>query len=76
MKMIKPQGTYLAWLDFTETKVPEDVATFFREHAQVAITDGSACGAVGKRHVRFNFALARPVMTEAIARMGKAMADL
>ncbi|MCA9833160.1 MAG: aminotransferase class I/II-fold pyridoxal phosphate-dependent enzyme [Thermomicrobiales bacterium] len=76
VKMIKPQGTYLAWLDFTETKVPEDVATFFREHAQVAITDGSACGEVGKRHVRFNFALARPVMTEAIARMGKAMADL
>ncbi len=76
VKMIKAQGTYLAWLDFTETKVPEDVATFFRENAKVAITDGAACGEVGKRHVRFNFACSRAVMTEAIQRMGKALAEL
>lgn len=72
----KPDGTYLAWLDFSGTKVPEDVGTFFREEAKVAITDGSACGEVGKRRVRFNFACSREVMEEAISRMGKALAAI
>lgn len=72
----KPEGTYLAWLDFRQTRVPEDVGTFFREKAKVAITDGAACGEVGKYHVRFNFAMARPVMEEAIKRMGEAVRAL
>ena len=72
----KPDGTYLAWLDFTATKVPDDVGAFFREEAKVAITDGAACGEVGKRHVRFNFAMSRPLMEETIARMGKALAAI
>lgn len=75
-KFIKPDGTYLGWIDLTATKVPEDVATFFREEAKVAITDGSMCGEVGKRHVRFNFAMARTVMEEAIKRMGAAIKRL
>lgn len=72
----KPDGTYLAWLDFTGTNVPDDVGTFFREEARVAITDGSACGRGGKRHVRFNFAMSRPLLEETITRMGKAMAAI
>lgn len=75
-KIIKPEGTYLAWIDLTATKVPEDVATFFREEAKVAVTDGSMCGEVGKRHARFNMAMARPVMIEAITRMGAALKKL
>lgn len=75
-KVIKPDGTYLAWIDLTGTKVPEDVATFFREEAKVAVTDGSMCGEVGTRHARFNLAMARPVMEEAIKRMGEALRKL
>lgn len=75
-KIIKPEGTYLSWIDLTATKVPEDLATFFREEAKVAITDGSLCGEVGKRHVRFNFAMARPLMEESIKRMGDALKKL
>lgn len=75
-KVIKPAGTYLSWIDLTATRVSEDVATFFREEAKVAITDGSLCGEVGKRHVRFNLAMARPVMEEAIKRMGEAIRKL
>ena len=76
VKYRKPEGTYLAWLDFTGANVPEDVATFFRDEAKVAITDGSACGEVGKRHVRFNFAMSRPLLEESIERMGKALAAI
>lgn len=75
-KMIKPEGTYLAWIDLTATKVPEDLATFFREEAKVAVTDGSLCGDVGKRHARFNMAMSRPLMEEAIKRMGAALRKL
>lgn len=73
---ILPEGTYLAWLDFTATKVPENVQEFFREKAKVAITDGSACGEVGKRCVRFNFSMSRPMLETAISRMGEALRSL
>ena len=73
---IKPDGTYLTWIDLSATKVPEDVATFFREEAKVAITDGALCGEVGKRHIRFNIAMSRPLMEEAIKRMGEAIKKL
>lgn len=76
VKYRKPDGTYLAWLDFTDTKVPDDLGEFFRDKAKVAITDGSACGEVAKRNVRFNFAMSRPNLEEAIIRMGKALAEL
>ncbi|HWV25362.1 MAG TPA: aminotransferase class I/II-fold pyridoxal phosphate-dependent enzyme [Thermomicrobiales bacterium] len=71
-----PQGTYLGWLDFSDTKVPVDVATFFRDHAGVAITDGGACGEVGCKCVRFNFAMPRPLMEQAVRQMGKALQAL
>lgn len=73
---IQPEGTYLAWLDFTETKVPENVQEFFCQQAKVAITDGSACGEVGKRCVRFNFAMSRQMLEQAICCMGKAVKAL
>jgi cystathionine beta-lyase len=71
-----PEGTYLGWLDFSETNVPEDVGTFFREKAGVAITDGGACGEVGCKCVRFNFAMPRPLMEQAIKQMGAAVRSL
>ncbi len=68
-----PEGTYLAWLDFRETGLDGDISTFFREKARVAIVDGSACGEVGQRCVRFNFALPRPLLEQAIQQMSAAV---
>lgn len=70
---LMPEGTYLAWIDFLGQDVPDDLGTFFREEAKVAITDGRACGEIGKKAVRFNFAMSRAVMEEAITRMGAAL---
>ncbi|WP_259606358.1 MULTISPECIES: hypothetical protein [Microbacterium] len=67
-----PEGTYVGWLDFTDTGVDEPAA-FFRRHAGVGLTDGVACGAAGAGCARFIFAMPRPVLREAIARMGAAM---
>ncbi|HEV2128658.1 MAG TPA: aminotransferase class I/II-fold pyridoxal phosphate-dependent enzyme [Thermomicrobiales bacterium] len=68
-----PEGTYLAWLDFSKTPIDGDLGEFFRDNAGVAIVDGSACGEAGNRHARFNFAMPRPVMEQAIRRMGEAL---
>lgn len=68
-----PEGTYLAWLDFKATAVDCDLATFFRESARVAVVDGGACGEVGERCVRFNFAMPRPMLAQAIEQMATAL---
>lgn len=70
--MTTPEGTYVGWLDFSATGVDRP-AQFFREHAGVGLTDGTACGAAGAGHARFIFAMPRPVMREAIVRMGEAL---
>lgn len=71
VKLTHPEATYVGWLDFSETGL-ENPADFFREHAGVGLTDGSACGAAGVGSVRFIFAMPRPLMREAIQRMGEA----
>lgn len=67
-----PQGTYVGWLDFRGTGI-EKPGEFFRERAGVGVTDGSACGLAGEGHARFIFALPRPLLREALQRMGDAM---
>jgi cystathionine beta-lyase len=68
-----PEGTYLAWLNFCDTPLDGDLAEFFRERAGVAVVDGSACGDVGCRNIRFNFAMPRPLMELAIRQIAEAM---
>lgn len=68
-----PEGTYLAWLDFRDTGLDGDISTFFREKAQVATVDGSACGVAGERCVRFNFAMPRPLLQQAVQQMSTAI---
>lgn len=68
-----PDGTYLAWLDFRETGIGDDVDVFFREHAKVAIVNGRMCGQAGVGHVRFNLAMSRPMLEETVTRMATAV---
>jgi cysteine-S-conjugate beta-lyase len=69
-----PQGTYLAWLDFTAYgHLPVGIDQFFRDRAKVAITNGQACGELGEGRVRFNFAMGRDLIEEAIEKMAEAV---
>ena len=74
-RCIAPQGTYLAWIDCRALPLPEGVAParFFLRQAQVALTDGRDCGEAGAGFVRFNFAMPRPLLDEALSRMGEAL---
>lgn len=68
----QPEGTYIAWLDFRDTALSSSPEAFFRENANVQITDGSTCGAGFAGFGRFIFATPHPVMVTAFERMGAA----
>ncbi|HRO63377.1 aminotransferase class I/II-fold pyridoxal phosphate-dependent enzyme [Thermomonas sp.] len=71
---IPAQGTYLAWLDCRALALTPTPQAFFRQQAKVALTDGGECGDGGQGHVRFNFALPRPLLEQALAQMADAVA--
>jgi cystathionine beta-lyase len=74
-----PEGTYLAWLDcrdlLGDRGIEASPAEFFLAKARVLLTDGAACGEAGRGHVRLNFATPRPVLTEIVRRMARAVDD-
>ncbi|GAB2509786.1 MalY/PatB family protein [Paramicrobacterium agarici] len=72
--MHRPEGTYVAWLDFTALGI-DSPGEFFAENARVGVTDGAGCGAAGVGGARFIFATPRPIMREAITRMGAALRE-
>ena len=70
---LPPEGTYLAWLDLRGYGLETGLSQHFNERAHVAITEGRLCGEVGEGHIRFNFALPRPLLTGAIERIASAL---
>jgi cystathionine beta-lyase len=68
-----PEGTYVAWIDFTDVELPAPPAEFFKEHAGILLTEGTMCGQVGAGFVRLIFATPRPILEQIIRAMGKAV---
>jgi cystathionine beta-lyase len=73
LRMAKPEGTYLAWLDCREAGLPDNAHKFFLEEAGVALNDGATFGAGGEGFVRLNFACPRATLVEALERMQEAL---
>jgi cystathionine beta-lyase len=89
---LRPQGTYLAWLDCRQLglqEAPVEVADglavvsdlsgparWFLDHARVALSSGHVFGTGGAGHVRLNFATSQPILVEAVSRMGRALAEI
>ena len=73
VRHVMSEGTYLAWLDFSECGIDGNLADFFRDVAQVAVTDGRMCGEVGEQAIRFNFAMPRPLLEQAVEQMATAL---
>lgn len=72
-QFIAPEGTYLAWINFSAYNLPDDPSAFFRDKANVAIVNGSACGEIGKGSIRFNFALSSELLEQAIVQMANVL---
>jgi cystathionine beta-lyase len=67
------EGTYLAWLDCREARLPDNPAQFFLKQAKVALNDGTTFGRGGEGFVRLNFGCRRATLEEALERMERAL---
>jgi cystathionine beta-lyase len=76
VEMMKPEGTYLAWLDCRKVGMQCSPFEFFLNEARVGFNDGSTFGKDGVGFVRMNFACTRQVLTEALQRMKAALERL
>lgn len=75
VKVRKPEGTYLAWLDFrTLFADHEDLKTFLVHEAKVGLNDGLTFGAAGRGFARLNFACPRALLAEGLDRISAALA--
>ncbi|GAA4287332.1 MalY/PatB family protein [Georgenia daeguensis] len=72
--LTRTEGTYIAWLDCRGLEIEGSAAAFFRREAQVALTDGVACGQAGEGFVRIIMATPRPILRRAVEQMGEALA--
>ncbi|WP_152348685.1 MalY/PatB family protein [Brevibacterium sp. CFH 10365] len=64
-----PEATYIAWIDLSAYGEDESVHKRLLQDAGVMCTPGLRCGDVGAGHVRFVFAMPRPIMIEALERI-------
>lgn len=74
VRMTKPEGTYLAWLDCRQADIPGNPHQFFLQEAKVALNDGADFGRGGEGFVRLNFGCPRPLLVEGLRRMKAALA--
>jgi cystathionine beta-lyase len=73
VKMAKPEGTYLAWLDCREAGIDGKLDDFFIEQAKVAMNDGAWFGKGGEGFVRFNFGCPHSMLEKSLGRMKTAL---
>lgn len=76
IKVIKPEATYMAWLDCRKLgfKTQKEYNDFFKEEAKVLLNDGSTFGKTeGFGFMRFNFASQRSIVREGMNRIKDAV---
>ena len=71
------QATYLSWVDFSGTGMaPAEFTARVEKAARIAANHGATFGLGGETFLRFNIATPRARVTEAVARLQDAFADL
>jgi cystathionine beta-lyase len=74
VKVVRAEGTYLAWLDFrTYFKQAKELENFLVQKAKVGLNSGKNFGIQGEGFARINFATQRSVLLEALTRIEKAL---
>ncbi|MCP4755492.1 MAG: pyridoxal phosphate-dependent aminotransferase [Proteobacteria bacterium] len=77
IKVIKPEGTYLVWLDCRELGLNQaELTDFMNKKARVGLDHGFAFGPSGVGFERINIACPRPLLEEALKRIEKAVTEL
>ena len=70
IKVMKPQGTYLIWLDFSAYDISdEELRKVLRDEAKVILNRGLDFGEEGALHARLNVAMPTSVLEEVCQRI-------
>ena len=70
IKVMKPQGTYLIWLDFSDYDISdEELRKLLRDEARVILNRGLDFGEEGALHARLNVAMPTSVLEEVCQRI-------
>ena len=74
--LIEPEGTYLAWLDFTKLGFPaQELDDLIRDKAKLWLNGGAMFGEGGAGFQRMNIACPRPIIHEGLARLEAAFGN-
>lgn len=74
LKLMEPEGLYLAWVDFRALNLEEkQLETFMLEKAKLWLDEGYIFGKQGAGFERFNMATPRSLIKEALERLEKAL---
>lgn len=77
LKVKKPEGTYLLWVDFNSLNVDEkDLKDALINKGRVALSDGSSFGIGGDGYYRINLACPRSMVLEGLKRIEFAINSL
>lgn len=70
LKVMKPQGTYLIWLDFSDYGLTDDeLFALLHDQAKVILNRGSDYGSEGELHARLNIATPKSLVKEICKRI-------
>lgn len=74
IKVIKPEGTYLMWLDFRNLNLDKDeISSVLIKKGKIALSSGSIFGEEGQGFVRMNIACPRYILEDGLNRIKKAV---
>lgn len=70
IKVMKPQGTYLIWLDFSDYNLLQpEISEKLKSEGKVVLNDGATFGKEGKSFARLNIAAPLSIVQEACYRI-------
>ena len=73
VRMARPDGTFLAWLDFRDTPWADAPSKHILKEANVLLNEGSWFGETGAGFVRLNFGCPRSTLEEGLKRLREAL---
>jgi cystathionine beta-lyase len=77
IKVVKPEGTYLIWLDCRELGLDKDgLQKFMREEARLYLDEGYIFGPEGEGFERMNIACPRAILVDALDQLKGAVGRL
>ncbi len=75
VKVMKPEATYLVWLDFSDYGMNDsELIQFATEKAKVGLNNGGRFGRGGDGWLRLNIACPRSILADALERLKEAFA--